>query len=68
MKKTLFLILSGVITLFSIISICSGPIINKAIPNSTNWRAKNCQKLSDAYKDLKDKNTNDKDAIEKAKK
>ena len=68
MKKTLFLILSGVTTLFSIISICSGPIISKTIPNSINWRIKNCQKLSDEYDDLKEKNSNDKDAIEKAKK
>jgi len=67
MKKTLFLILSGAITLFSIICICTGPVINQVIPNSKNWRTNNCQKFSDEYKDYKENNSNDKDEIEKKK-
>jgi len=67
MKKTLFLILSGAITLFSIICICTGPVINQVIPNSKNWRTNNCQQLSDEYKDYKENNSNDKDEIEKKK-
>ena len=68
MKKTLFLILSGSIVIFSIISIISGPVINKTIPTSTSWRTKNCQKLSDEYKNLKENNGDNKVAIEKKKK
>ena len=66
MKKTLFLILSGVIVIFSIICISSRPVINKTIPNAINWRAQNCQKLADEYKIAKD--TKDDKAIKKAKK
>jgi len=50
MKKTLFLILSGAIVIFSIICICSGPIINGVIPNAISWRTENCQKKTDDYK------------------
>ena len=57
MKKTLFLILSGVIVIFSIICICSGPVINGIIPKSLEWRTENCQRWSDAYKDENDKDT-----------
>ena len=66
MKKTLFLILSGVIVIFSIICISSGPVINKTIPNAINWRTQNCQKLTDEYKIAKE--TKDDKTIEKAKK
>ena len=66
MKKTLFLILSGVIVIFSIICISSGPVINKTIPNAINWRTQNCQKLADEYKIAKD--TKDDKTIKKAKK
>jgi len=55
MKKTLFLIFSGAIVIFSIICICSGPIINGVIPNADSWKTENCQKLSDNYKEEKDK-------------
>ena len=65
MKKTLFLILSGAIVIFSIICICSGPVINGIIPKSLEWRTENCQKLTDEYKEAK--KGNDKDAIEAAK-
>ena len=67
MKKTLFLILSGAIVIFSIICICSGPIINGVIPLAGYWRTENCKQKSDYYKDAKDKNL-DKDTIETRKK
>ena len=57
MKKTLFLILSGAIVIFSIICISSGPVINDIIPNYKIWRTENCQSWSDAYKDENDKDT-----------
>jgi hypothetical protein len=63
MKKTLFLILSGAIVIFSIICICSGPIINGVIPKSGSWKTENCQKLTDEYKA-----ENDKDSKESKKK
>ena len=66
MKKTLFLILSGAIVIFSIICICSGPIINGVVPNALLWRTENCQQKSDYYKEIK--KGNDKDATEDAKK
>ena len=66
MKKTLFLIFSGAIVIFSIICICSGPVINGIIPKSANWRTENCQQKSDYYKEIK--KGNDKDVIEAAKK
>ena len=66
MKKTLFLILSGAIVIFSIICICSAPIINRVIPSSDYWKTINCQKLTDDYKEAK--KGNDKDTIERAKK
>jgi len=50
MKKTLFLILSGCIVIFSIICICCGPIITGVIPDSDDWNNKNCQILADEYK------------------
>jgi len=49
MKKTLFLILSGAIVIFSIICICTAPIINKIVNGSSSWNTANCQKLSDDY-------------------
>jgi len=55
MKKTLFLILSGCIVIFSIICICCGPIITGVIPGSDDWKNKNCQKLTDEYKAENDK-------------
>ena len=67
MKKTLFLIFSGVIVIFSIISICSAPIINKVLPNSDDWKTHNCQYQSDELKNL-EKNNADKDIIKEQKK
>ena len=57
MKKTLFLILSGAIVIFSIICISSGPVINDIIPNYKIWRTENCQRWSDAYKEENNKDT-----------
>ena len=47
MKKTLFLVFSGAIVIFSIISICSAPILNKVLIESDNWKTLNCQEKSD---------------------
>ena len=44
MKKTLFLVFSGAIVIFSIISICSAPIINKVLTESNDWGTLNCKK------------------------
>ena len=54
MKKTLFLVFSGAIVIFSIISICSAPIINKVLTESNDWGTLNCKKESDEYKHDKD--------------
>jgi len=54
MKKTLFLILSGCIVIFSIICICCGPIITGVIPGSDDWKTLNCQQYSDEVKKQKD--------------
>ena len=58
MKKTLFLIFSGAIVIFSVICICSAPILNIIIGNtfgsSQTWGIWNCKKLSDDYKKFKD--------------
>jgi hypothetical protein len=64
MKKTLFLIFSAAIFIFSIICICSAPILNKvniSYFNPSSWGYLNCKILSDNYKATKeitsDKNT-----------
>ena len=65
MKKTLFLIFSAAIFIFSIICICSAPILNKMSINSfnpSNWGYSNCKMLSDEYKEAK-KLTSDKKAL-----
>jgi len=54
MKKTLFLILSGCIVIFSIICICCGPIITGVIPDSDDWKTLNCQQKADELKDKED--------------
>ena len=46
-KVLIFLILSIVIVAFSVISLCSGPIINKSIALSVGWPYDNCQKYAD---------------------
>jgi len=67
MKKTLFLILSGCIVIFSIICICCGPIITGVIPRASVWKIQNCQQKADLVKDYEDQNK-DKDTIKDAKK
>ena len=58
MKKTLFLIFSGAIVIFSVICICSAPIINlmfsETFLESMGWGILNCKKFSDDYKQFKD--------------
>ena len=58
MKKTLFLIFSAAIVIFSVICIGSSPLINKVtISNAYNslvWGYLNCKKESDNYKKEKD--------------
>jgi hypothetical protein len=58
MKKTLFLIFSGAIVIFSVICICSAPILNMIYSSnflsSQTWGIMNCKKLSDDYKKFKD--------------
>ena len=50
MKKTLFLVFSGAIVIFTIIAICSAPIINGDIINASSWKNENCKLLEDIYK------------------
>ena len=54
MKKTLFLVFSAAIVIFSIISICCAPIINGVLTESYSWKTENCKKESDEYKYMKD--------------
>ena len=65
MKKTLFLIFSAAIVIFSVICICSAPILNKIGSNAFNplgWGFLNCKINSDEYKEAK-KLTSDKKAL-----
>jgi len=57
MKKTMFLVFSGAIVIFSVICICSAPIINKVLNESLEWGYLNCQRESDIYKNTKDTTT-----------
>ena len=50
MKKTLFLVFSAAILIFTIISICCAPIINGDIINAGNWKTENCKLREDEYK------------------
>ena len=50
MKKTLFLVFSAAILIFTIISICCAPIINGDIINAGNWKTENCKLKEDEYK------------------
>ena len=67
MKKTLFLVFSAAIVIFSIISICCAPIINGVLTESSSWKTENCKKESDEYNDLK-KNSGTDDQIKAGKK
>ena len=50
MKKTLFLVFSAAILIFTIISICCAPIINGDIIDADNWKTENCKLKEDEYK------------------
>ena len=68
MKKTLFLVFSGAIVIFAIISICCAPIINGDIINADSWKAKNCKLLEDKYKlDKSDDNKKEKNKCNRQK-
>ena len=67
MKKTLFLVFSAAIVIFSIISICCAPIINGVLTESGSWKTENCKKESDEYNHLK-KNSGTDDQIKAQKK
>ena len=54
MKKTLFLVFSACIVVFSIISICTAPIINGVLIEAGSWRTLNCKYQEDLYKSIKD--------------
>ena len=56
MKKLICLLLSVVIVAFSVISLSSGPIINKTIPQSTGWAYGNCQYYADQEEKATDLN------------
>ena len=49
MKKTLFLVFSGAIVIFTIIAICSAPIINGDIIGASSWKNDNCKLKEDIY-------------------
>ena len=64
MKKTLFLVFSACIVVFSIISICTAPIINDVLSEASDnsWKTQNCKLEEDKYKRIKDdKNYPDRD-------
>ena len=64
MKKTLFLVFSACIVVFSIISICTAPIINGVLKEASDdsWKTQNCKLEEDKYKNIKDnKNYPDRD-------
>ena len=54
MKKTLFLVFSACIVVFSIISICTAPIINGVLSEAGSWNTRNCKYQEDFYKHIKD--------------
>ena len=54
MQRTLFLIFSACILIFSIISLCTAPIINKVLTEASDWNTNNCKRKSDIYKNAKD--------------
>ena len=50
MNNNLFFLCCGVAFLvFSIIVICTAPIITGVLPQSSGWNTQNCKELSDAY-------------------
>jgi len=56
MNKTLiFFCISCCLLVFSIIVICTGPIINDILGSASTWRTLNCQRYSDRRKYVEDK-------------
>jgi hypothetical protein len=64
MKRTLFLCFSGAIVLLTIICFCTAPIINKVIPQSTDWNTDNCKLKEDEYKIVKERSGATKEEID----
>ena len=56
MQRTLFLIFSSAIVVFSIICLCTAPIINGILSEASGWGRNNCKGKSDIYKYQKDNN------------
>ena len=56
MQRTLFLVLSSAIVVFSIICLCTAPIINGILSEASGWGTNNCKEKSDKYKYEKDNN------------
>ena len=56
MQRTLFLIFSSAIVVFSIICLCTAPIINGILSEASGWGTNNCKEKSDKYKYEKDNN------------
>ena len=56
MQRTLFLVLSSAIVVFSIICLCTAPIINGILSEASGWGTNNCKEKSDIYKYEKDNN------------
>jgi len=54
MIKTLFLIFSSCIVVFSIISIYTAPIINGVLIDAKSWNTLNCKLEEDKYENIKD--------------
>ena len=50
MNKIIFLCISCALLIFSIIVICTGPIISGTLSDSSSWNDQNCQIYSDSHK------------------
>jgi len=68
MQRTLFLIFSACILIFSIISLCTAPIINNVLTEASDWNTKNCKQKSDFYKNAKDNSGNSEEYLNYLKK
>jgi len=54
-KALIFFCISCCLLVFSIIVICTGPIINDILGSASTWRTLNCQQYSDRRKYVEDK-------------
>ena len=64
MNKIIFLCISCALLIFSIIVICTGPIISGTLSDSSSWNDQNCQIYSDSHKYYDDERISDKDIRE----